>query len=193
MRTILKVFLPYSFFLGLGIAIWVSNMRPARESHPSKVVTATYLGKTYRLCSVAHRQLFKADPASYFMHTMWGIPNWMYYLSISLVLVVSFLLFETLDRIPGRQANMALDHSVGAAAVAALRPDRIDLLQFRWPHALAQSRGFRFCCQAVLVTLFFLIIAAGLFGNQNPALNIAPLLTWTGWWGGLVILIPLRR
>jgi polyferredoxin len=37
--------------------------------------------------------------------------------------------------------------------------------------------------------MFFLIVAAGLFGNQNPALNIAPLLTWTIWWGGLVVLI----
>jgi len=34
-----------------------------------------------------------------------------------------------------------------------------------------------------------MIIAAGLFGNQNPAMNIAPILTWTVWWGLLVILI----
>jgi ferredoxin len=40
-----------------------------------------------------------------------------------------------------------------------------------------------------MVFAFLTIIAAGLFGNQNPALNIAPLLTWTIWWCGLVVLI----
>ena len=30
--------------------------------------------------------------------------------------------------------------------------------------------------------LFVLVVAAGLFGNQNPSLNIAPILTWTVWW-----------
>ena len=54
---------------------------------------------------------------------------------------------------------------------------------------MATSRLFRFSMQAIMVALFFLIIAAGLFGNQNPALNIAPIMTWTVWWGGLVLLI----
>jgi hypothetical protein len=48
---------------------------------------------------------------------------------------------------------------------------------------------FRFALRAITVALFVMIIAAGLFGNQNPALNIAPILTWTVWWGMLIVLI----
>ncbi|GIW81705.1 MAG: hypothetical protein KatS3mg105_3512 [Gemmatales bacterium] len=255
MRTFCKIFLPYTFFLGLGLAIWFSNVRgveapatketadacphcngksvpigmkgktyidpvchmevsPAWGFHvryddknyyfctsqcrdrfkrspedflgdrcivckqlndPRHVVTATYMGKTYRLCSEEHRQQFKADPASYFMHTMWGIPSWLYYISIALVLLVSFGLIEWFDRI--------------GSGSDELRSDRIDLLRIGLIRSAVTSRVFRFVCQAVIVALFCLIIAAGLYGNQNPALNIAPILTWTVWWGGLVILI----
>ena len=56
----------------------------------------------------------------------------------------------------------------------------------RW---LLLSRPARFVIQLIVVALFLLIIAAGIFGNQNPALNIAPLMTWTIWWCGLVVLI----
>lgn len=276
MRTFLKVFLPYSFFAGLGLAIWFSNVRPAsravvietnrpatasmhdeaaphvanashagggrvhvdpvcrmkaspawgfealhrgvayffctaacrdrfsaapeeflgdrcvvcnRLNDPYEAVTATYMGKTWRLCGDQHRLLFKADPAAYFMHTMWGIPTWMYYISIGVVLVVSFGLFERRGtaRPPASQSatTTAGGHATGAHAAG----NRIDLLKTRAAKFLATSRPFRFACQAVVVSLFFLVIAAGLFGNQNPALNIAPILTWTVWWGGLVILI----
>jgi YHS domain-containing protein len=64
-------------------------------------VTATYLDKTYQLCSLEHRVQFKADPASFFMHTMWGIPPWMYYISIAVVLVVSFGVFKWAERWTG--------------------------------------------------------------------------------------------
>jgi hypothetical protein len=47
----------------------------------------------------------------------------------------------------------------------------------------------RFLLRLPVVLLFLVIITAGLFGNQLPSKNIAPLLTWTIWWGGLVILI----
>ncbi|MHC4067300.1 MAG: 4Fe-4S binding protein, partial [Planctomycetota bacterium] len=82
-----------------------------------------------------------------------------------------------------------------AAAPAAQRAtgsflgDRLDLMRFGPVRSLLRSRPFRFAVQLVMVCLFLLIIAAGLFGNQNPALNVAPLLTWTIWWGGLVVLI----
>jgi YHS domain-containing protein len=145
---------------------------------PATAVTATYLGKTWRLCSEEHRRDFKADPAAFFMHTMWGIPTWMYYLSIAGVLVVSFGVFER------RKAPAA-----ASLSQASLARNRIDLLSSRLVRFLATSRVVRFAAQSVVVGLFFLVIAAGLFGNQNPALNIAPILTWTVWWGGLVILI----
>lgn len=260
MRSFLKIFLPWSFFLGIGIAIWVSNAhRPdsangfsgttSAEAKPDTVsidpvchmevtpawgiraehegtswyfctehcrdrfvatpeqflgdrclvcgelnsasaVTATYLQKSYRLCNEQHRQEFKADPASFFMHTMWGIRPWMYYLSIGLVLVVSFGAFEWLERLFARQSSLFLSElPVVGQSEEPHATDRIDLLQNRWVKKIATSRVLRFGVQFVVVVLFFLVIAAGLFGNQNPALNIAPILTWTVWWGGLIILI----
>lgn len=155
-----------------------------RLNDPDTAVTATYLDRTWRLCSEEHRQLFKADPASYFLHTMWGLPNWMYYLSIATVLVVSFGILE-------RGGNHRSDDP---ALVAIMSPaswsrERVDLLRSRVLRYLLTARPLRFASQAVVVASFLLIIAAGLFGNQNPALNIAPLLTWTIWWGGLVVLI----
>lgn len=261
MRSFLKIFLPWSFFIGIGIAIWVSNApRPdpanghagdktSAEAQPDAVqidpvchmevtpawgfraehdgrswyfctehcrerfeatpeqflgdrclvcgelnspaaVTATYLQKSYRLCSEEHRHQFKADPASFFMHTMWGIRPWMYYTSIALVLVVSFGAFEWLERMFARRSpRFVAELPVIGQADNPAKDDRLDILQAGWLKRLATSRVLRFGAQLTVVVLFFLVIAAGLFGNQNPALNIAPLLTWTVWWGGLVILI----
>ena len=261
MRSFLKIFLPWSFFIGIGIAIWLSNAprpdaasghagdRTSGEAKPDTVqidpvchmevtpawgfradhdgrswyfctehcrerfeatpeqflgdrclvcgelnspsaVTATYLQKSYRLCSEEHRREFKADPASFFMHTMWGIRPWMYYTSIALVLVVSFGTFEWLERLLARRSpRFVAELPVIGQAENPARSDRVDLLQFGWLKRLATSRILRFGVQLTVVVLFFLVIAAGLFGNQNPALNIAPLQTWTVWWGGLVILI----
>lgn len=152
---------------------------------PASAVIATYLGKTWRLCGEEHRRLFKADPATYFMHTMWGIPEWMYYVSIALVLVVSFGLFERYDGRPTAPESLVTI----SPGVSPPKGDRFNLFGHPGMRFLFTSRPLRFACQAVVVVFFFLIIAAGLFGNQNPAMNIAPILTWTVWWGGLVILI----
>ena len=210
---------------------------------------ATYLGTTYQLCSGEHRTEFKADPAGFFMHTMWGIPSWLYYASIAVVLIVSFGVFDWLsrrgstllntseptrfgsDQIRGEgerwlglqrleiktnpDGTVALPILAGGAAGhteahgsiahrtltwAASAPadawwwltrgsDRFDLLGVRWVGAALRSRLFRFAMQAVFVFAFLVVIAAGLFGHQNPAMNIAPILTWTIWWGLLIVLI----
>jgi YHS domain-containing protein len=192
---------------------------------------ATYLGHTYQLCSDEHRAEFKRDPAAVFMHTMWGIPSWLYYASIAIVLIVSFGVFEWLNRAASGVEPEATTHSPSqarrftreaiagegerfirsghfasnssglalpilqttAAAFESVatrsRADRLDLLSLRWVAAALRSRLFRFGLRAVVAVLFVLIIAAGLFGNQNPALNIAPILTWTVWWGMLIVLI----
>ena len=141
--------------------------------------TATYLGKTYRLCSEEHRAVFKKDPARYFLHRMWGIPPWLYYLSIAGVLVVSFVGFEGLGR---RQGPAALPSDAGGC-------ERVDLLRYPPVRAALLSRRFRFGAQLAFAAAFALILWAGLFGDPNPGLNIAPLLTWTLWWCGLVIVI----
>ena len=57
-----------------------------------------YLGETYYFCGGEHLHAFKEDPAGFFMHTMWGMPEWMYYCSIAMVMLVSFGLFEWMER-----------------------------------------------------------------------------------------------
>jgi hypothetical protein len=43
--------------------------------------------------------------------------------------------------------------------------------------------------RVVVLFLFLLVIACGLFGNQAPERNLAPVLTWTIWWTWLVFAI----
>lgn len=109
------------------------------------------------------------------MHTMWGIPNWLYYASIGLILLLSFAVIEW--RADRRDTSQKSSYP------------RFDLLQFNYLRRLLVHPLTRFLLQALVVAFFVLIIAAGLFGNQLPSKNIAPLLTWTVWWGGLILLI----
>jgi len=143
---------------------------PVEESSPAY----TWQGTTYHFCSDQHRHAFAEDPAGYFIHSMWGIPGWMYSISVAVILVLSFGLFELLSR-----WNRGRKHS---------RP-RGDLFRIPGLRRLVRWPPFRFFCQAVFVSLFLLIIVAGLFGNQLASKNVAPLLTWTIWWGGLVLVI----
>jgi polyferredoxin/YHS domain-containing protein len=150
----------------------------------AKALPATYLGETYYLCTQEHRKEFKSDSAKYFMHRMWGIPDWLYYISIALLLAVSFLMFEgasLLKKKLGLGQSSEKNHNN--------KSDRIDLMRFSIVRKALCSRPFRFFARLFFVTAFFLIISVGLFGNQNPALNLAPLLTWTIWWCGLVVVI----
>ena len=142
-----------------------------------KALTAVYLERYHYLCSEDHRIEFKSDPAAYFMHRMWGIPDWLYYLSIGLMLVLSFGLVEGAKYLPKR------------ARRAEGRSDRIDLLRWGFLRRLCCWRPLRFFLQLIMALAFLLILGAGFFGHPNPALNITPLVTWTIWWCGLVVLI----
>ncbi|MEZ4458594.1 MAG: heavy metal-binding domain-containing protein [bacterium] len=51
---------------------------------------------------------------------------------------------------------------------------------------LAKSRWFQPALQLPVLLAFLLVIFAGLFGNPDPARNIAPVLTWNIWWMGLI-------
>jgi len=162
-------------------------------------MTATYMDKTWRLCDESCRRAFKSDPAAYFMHTMWGIPDWLYYVSIALVLLASFLMFEGKAALrPGtagrsqrsqRQRGSVLVSLPVLNAGDAPSKDRVNLMRIGVIRRFLLSRPARFVAQFSMAVAFILVIVAGLFGHQNPALNIAPLLTWTIWWCGLVVLI----
>jgi YHS domain-containing protein len=143
-------------------------------------------GQQYHFCSTACRDEAMADPARWLVarsramdggHVMRGIPAWMFQLGVAVVMLVSFGLFELVGRKRRADDSPALAH-------------RLDLLPAgSWRHRLLRWAPLRFILQLPVVAVFALIIAAGLFGNQNPAFNIAPILTWTLWWAGLIFFV----
>lgn len=139
--------------------------------------TATWQDTAYTFCTQAHRDAFNADPAGYFLHSMWGIPAWLYYSSIAFILILSFGIFEWMTPDPEQRA-----------ARGFLLP-RLGFLKSRIVEGMVQHPATRFLIRLFFVLCFLMVIAAGLFGSQLPANNIAPLLTWTIWWGGLILVI----
>ncbi len=139
----------------------------------------------YRFCSAEHRDAFAASPLEYFMHSMWGLPAWLYYASIVFVLLISFGIFEWRSLLVWRTRAHRSAHPRAESPVTPQSP-RIDLLRHAGVGWALRSRGFRFAARLVFVLSFLGILIAGLFGNQLPSKNIAPLLTWTIWWGGLI-------
>lgn len=140
-------------------------------------IRVTWEGEAYRFCTEQHRADFRSDPAGYFMHTMWGIPNWLYYASVAGILVLSFGVFEWRSR-----KSDVPEEAVDSGS-------RIDLLRIGPVRRLFVHPRTRFTCQFILLGAFVMILTAGLFGNQLPGRNVAPLLTWTVWWGGLICVI----
>ncbi len=107
------------------------------------------------------------------VHLMAGIPDWLYYSSIVIIMLISFLLLE----IFGKRKTAISDRY------------KIELTRFKWIKWIFKSRGFQVFNQALLVILFFIILFAGFYGNPLPGENIAPSLTWNIWWIGLMFLI----
>jgi len=100
-----------------------------------------------------------------------GLPAPLYYGSVATILVVSFGLIEWRSGGRGRTTRPSA---------------RFDLLRLRGMRRVIRHPATRTALQAACVFLFVLIIAAGLFGTQLPTKNIAPILTWTVWWCGLI-------
>jgi polyferredoxin/YHS domain-containing protein len=181
------LWLPYlCALLVVGTLVWtnwntsfVAHKDPVCHMEVGENIAWRWDETTYFFCTEHCREQFQQSPDTYFtpaglapdMHTMLGLPNWLYYGSVGLILVLSFGFFERKGR--------------GAAVLGT----RFDLLQFDLLRRLLLHPLTRFGVQAFAVGLFVLIIAAGLFGNQLSSKNIAPLLTWTIWWGGLILLI----
>ncbi len=105
---------------------------------------------------------------------MKGIPDSLYYGSVAFILLLSFFVIEVRNR-SGRHPGPG-------------RP-RKDLLASKRLRALLVHPLTRFVAQSLFVACFLIIIAAVLFGNQLPTKNVAPLVTWTIWWCGLVLLV----
>ena len=49
--------------------------------------------------------------------------------------------------------------------------------------------ALRLACQLISVIVLCALVIAGLIGNRNPEMNLAPVLVWIIWWVGLPLLI----
>lgn len=103
-----------------------------------------------------------------------GLPAPLYYGSVALVLLLSFGVLEWRSE---RQK------------AAREQQARVDLLSRAPLRKIVGHPVTRLVGQAIVVGLFFLTLAAGLFGTQVSTRNIAPLLTWTIWWCGLIVIV----
>ncbi len=72
---------------------------------------------------------------------------------------------------------------------SALHSYKISLTRFIPGEKISQ--GVRILVSGFSVTLFVLIIAAGLFGHQSVLKNPAPVMVWVIWWVGFVYLTAL--
>lgn len=68
---------------------------------------------------------------------------------------------------------------------------RYDLFQHRWLRLILTSPFLLAPLKLLSVFLLGLVIAAGLFGDQTPALNFAPTFVWIIWWVGMAYLAAL--
>lgn len=105
-----------------------------------------------------------------------GVPNWLFYLSIGLLVLITFLIFGLTGE-PKR--------NVGKTSRRWQYP-RFELTKSEFVSRLVKWKGFQPLVQIPVVFLFLLVIAAGLFGSQDPSRNLAPVLTWNIWWMGLI-------
>lgn len=142
--------------------------------------------KNYFFCNVMCYEKFIKNPSGYLStenstqgHTMQGVPKWMYLYSVAIIIILTFGFFEGVSYWKRKY-----------------RQDTHDAMKVRWSltqwpvvRKLIQWAPMVFILRAGTVFLFVLIILAGLFGNQDPTANIAPLLTWTIWWTGLIFLV----
>ena len=95
--------------------------------------------------------------------------------------------------VPGIVAVILLTHAFLALSRRRSQPSswRFDLLRFSGLKWLIKRPWFPMALQGISVLLFVLVIAAGIFGSQRlyPAVNIAPILTWTIWWALLIFMV----
>lgn len=106
------------------------------------------------------------------IHIMQGVPAWLYYAAVAIILIVSFTAFSLVKH----QSDPLLYKTY-------------DLMKWNWVRRLAFSRKFTFLMQLFTVCIFLLVIATGLFGTQDSGRNLSTILTWTIWWIVLVLFI----
>jgi hypothetical protein len=94
----------------------------------------------------------------------------------------------------GAGLTVALSFAVFALALrpapAADGYPRLDLRRVRWTRWLARPVTLT-AVRVLSVSVFAVLIAAGLAGNQDPYRNLAPAFVWIVWWIGFAYLSAL--
>jgi len=103
------------------------------------------------------------------MTVMRGIPPWLFLIAVAAVIVVSFLVVERFGSQPSDK--------------------RVNLIKKRRLYEVVRSRWFQAVPQLVALGVFGVVVYTGLFGS--PIRNLAPVLVWTLWWGGLIFAVAL--
>src|ERR671913_1774551 len=99
------------------------------------------------------------------------IPLWLYLYGAAAAVLLAF-------------APLALFSRKMRTADAAYQYPRFDLFRARWLRRLLTSRLLLGGLRLLSVTLFFVVVIAGLVGLQS-GFNIAPTFVWITWWVGL--------
>lgn len=68
---------------------------------------------------------------------------------------------------------------------------RSNLFRYHQLSVLFQTRSVTFCFKLASVFIFLLIIATGIWGNQNPSSNFSPTFVWVIWWVGMGFFVAL--
>jgi hypothetical protein len=96
------------------------------------------------------------------------IPLWLYVWGAGVVVILSFALLSVFSRRPRDVRTYP----------------RINLL--RWPPGRALAHpAILLSLRSLSVAIFFVVVAAGLVGQQSPFKNIAPVMVWVIGWVGL--------
>ena len=102
------------------------------------------------------------------------VPLWLYLTSAGAAVAVSFVVMAFFIRGRPRQT---------------IHP-RFNLLQWPMARAIAHPTVLA-ACRTLAMMLFVVVLVAGVWGNQTPVKNIAPLMVWAIWWVGMAYISAL--
>jgi len=102
------------------------------------------------------------------------VPLWLWVTGAAVAIILSFAVIGLLVRgSPGEEGYV-----------------RVNILRWRIGRLLADRR-LRVALRALSVSVFLLVVTAGLIGNQNPTRNLAPVWVWVVWWVGFAYVSAL--
>lgn len=103
------------------------------------------------------------------------VPLWLYLYGSGAAVLLSFVVFGFF---------------VGERNTPRTYP-RLNLLRFGAFRRVFASRVFVSGLRVFSVALFLLVVFAGMFGDQTPQLNFAPVFVWVIWWVGFSLFTAL--